>query len=73
MILRIDENIVLKQLELSDAKDIFITIDSQREYLGKWLPFVETTRGITDSEMYVSSVVNTDKDYFSMFCNKISR
>ncbi|HBT84823.1 MAG: GNAT family protein [Fermentimonas sp.] len=64
MILRIDENIVLKQLELSDAKDIFITIDSQREYLGKWLPFVETTRGITDSEMYVSSVVNTDKDYF---------
>jgi ribosomal-protein-serine acetyltransferase len=64
MILKIEENIELKLLELSDAKDIFETIDSQREYLGKWLPFVEKTKSIIDSEMYVSSVVNADKDSF---------
>lgn len=64
MNLHFDENIELIQLKLSDAKDIFETIDSQRSYLGKWLPFVETTRDIADSEMYVSSVVNADEDHF---------
>ncbi len=33
MILNVDKNIVLKQLELSDAPDIFNTIDTQREHL----------------------------------------
>lgn len=64
MILRIDENIELRQLKLTDAKDIFETIDSQRTYLGKWLPFVETTKDLTDSEMYVNSVINADIERF---------
>jgi ribosomal-protein-serine acetyltransferase len=55
MILKIDKDIELRQLKFSDAKDIFETIDSQRNYLGKWLPFVESTKSITDSEMYVNS------------------
>lgn len=64
MILKIDDNIILKQLELSDAIDIFETIDSQREYLGKWLPFVEYSNSIADTEEYVSSVVNAPADGF---------
>lgn len=40
MILNIDDKIELKQIEQYDAKDIFKTIDSQRSYLSKWLPFV---------------------------------
>ena len=64
MNLRIDENIELRQLKLTDAKDIFETIDSQRTYLGKWLPFVETTKDLTDSEMYVNSVINADIERF---------
>lgn len=64
MILRIDENIELRQLKLTDAKDIFETIDSQSTYLGKWLPFVETTKDLTDSEMYVNSVINADIERF---------
>ena len=62
--LRIDDSIELKQLELSDAIDIFETIDSQRGYLGKWLPFVEYTTNISDTEEYVSSVVNAPKNQF---------
>lgn len=64
MILQIDENISLRLMELSDAKDIFEAIDSQREYLGKWLPFVELTKELSDSEKYVDSVVNVSKDRF---------
>ena len=40
MTIEVDKEIKLTQLEQSDAKDIFETIDSQREYLGRWLPFV---------------------------------
>jgi len=34
-IIKIDDGIELKQIEIADAIDIFNTIDSQREYLVK--------------------------------------
>jgi ribosomal-protein-serine acetyltransferase len=64
MILNVDTELELKQLELSDATDIFTTIDNQREYLGKWLPFVALTNNLSDSENFVSSVVNASEDAF---------
>ncbi len=64
MILRIDAETVLRQLAEEDAIDIFKTIDSQRAYLGRWLPFVEHTKELTDTETFVDSVVNAPKDRF---------
>lgn len=64
MTIEIDKEIKLTQLALSDAKDIFETIDSQRDYLGKWLPFVAYTREISDSEQFVNSVVNAPEELF---------
>ena len=64
MIIKVDSEIELKQLELADAIDIFKTIDSQREYLGRWLPFVEFTKKLEDSEVFVESVVNAPEDRF---------
>ena len=58
MTIEVDKEIKLTQLEQSDAKDIFETIDSQREYLGRWLHFVALTREISDSKQFVDSVVN---------------
>ncbi|HQB10464.1 MAG TPA: GNAT family protein [bacterium] len=55
----INKNTVLKQIELSDTADIFETVISQREYLGKWLPFVEFTKEMKDTENFVRSVVDT--------------
>ena len=58
MIIEIDENICLKFIEMSDALDVFEAIDSQRDYLGKWLPFVEFTKDVSDSEKYIDSLLN---------------
>ena len=55
MTIEVDKEIKLTQLEQSDAKDIFETIDSQREYLGRWLPFVALTREISNSEQFQRS------------------
>lgn len=62
MILQVDKHIVLRQLEISDAEDIFNTIDSQREHLGPFLPFVETTKQLSDTKAFVESAVNAPKD-----------
>lgn len=64
MIIKIDTEVELKQLELSDSMDIFKTIDNQREYLGKWLPFVAFTKEISDTTKFVDAVVNATKDKF---------
>lgn len=60
----IDNGLELRQLKQSDSKDIFATIDSQREYLGKWLPFVEFTKVLSDTERFVTSVINAPQDRF---------
>lgn len=61
-IIRVNKDLILKELELSDAEYIFKTIDSQREYLGEWLPFVEFTKSVKDSLDYVNSVVTMPED-----------
>ncbi|NJO87870.1 MAG: GNAT family N-acetyltransferase [Chloroflexia bacterium] len=61
-VIEIDKDTILKQIQLSDATEIFATIDSQREYLGEWLPFVKTTEKITDTENFIKSVLEAPKD-----------
>ncbi|MEA4935897.1 MAG: GNAT family N-acetyltransferase [Paludibacter sp.] len=60
--IHIAENILLRPIELSDAYDIFNTIDTQREYLGKWLPFVAFTLKVEDTLQFISSVLNIDPE-----------
>ena len=64
MTIQIDSSLELRQLKLSDSTDIFKTINSQQEYLGKWLPFVAYTQELKDTENFVNSVVNSPKEKF---------
>ncbi len=71
-IIKISDDLYLKSLELNDAEHIFKAVDSQREYLGEWLPFVEFTKSVKDSLDYVNSVVTMPEGckewQFSVFC-----
>lgn len=51
---KITQNIVLVPLGLGDAQQIFDAINTQREYLGKWLPFVESTTSVDDVQCFVN-------------------
>ncbi len=62
--IEIDKDIELVQLSLEDASAIFNTIDSERDYLGKWLPFVEYTEQLSDSESFVLSVIDAPENKF---------
>ena len=57
----VNENIELQELSTEHIMPIFTTIDSQREYLREWLPFIDYTQKPADSEQYVTSVMDKAK------------
>ena len=57
----VDENIFLREIGLDDAEAIFNTIDSERDYLEEWLPFVELTNSITFTRQFIENYQLSDK------------
>ena len=58
----LNDTALLHALQPTDAEDIFRAIDSQRDYLGKWLPFVEFTRSVEDSVQFVTEALELPED-----------
>ncbi|MBT2757537.1 GNAT family N-acetyltransferase [Mesobacillus foraminis] len=50
---KINEQLSLKLIELRDAKSIFKLTNQSREYLREWLPWLDTTTKIEDTEEYI--------------------
>jgi len=57
--IKIDGEIGLRELSSSSPGRIFNAINSNRKYLRVWLPFVDATQSLQDSENYVLSVLNS--------------
>ena len=47
----------LRPLRADDAPDIFTAIDSQREHLGRWLPFVAATHRVEQTREVVAAML----------------
>jgi ribosomal-protein-serine acetyltransferase len=56
--IKVKKEVVLWQVHTSDSAEIFEVIDKQRDYLNKWLPFVERTRKLEDTVSFVESIIN---------------
>ena len=54
--IEIDEDIRLERLNNSHAQGIFNLVNSNREYLRRWLTFVDTTRNLKDTENYIAFI-----------------
>jgi len=54
----LNDDACLKMLEVRHAPDIYNLIDSNREYLRRWLSFVDSTRHPVDTEVYVRATQN---------------
>jgi ribosomal-protein-serine acetyltransferase len=55
----VDKSLILKRLKFESAPLIFDVIDSNRKKLRKWLPFVDSTRKVEDTEMFIKSISQT--------------
>jgi ribosomal-protein-serine acetyltransferase len=62
MIIPIDNNFTLRLLQKSDGADIYHTIDNEREHLGPFLPFVEKTKAVSDTQAFVDMTLDTPEE-----------
>jgi len=53
----IDDRQFLERLTLSHVQVIFTAIDQNRQFLQKWLPFVNFTQKVNDTERFVRSIL----------------
>lgn len=58
----IDDHLELKEIQLSDAPDIFQTINNERASLRTWLPFVDFTLELEDSERFIESIISVPEE-----------
>jgi len=53
----VNEEIALKLLELQDAPPVYGLIDSGREYLRQWLPWVDQTLRVEDTARFIQTAL----------------
>lgn len=53
----VDKDIYLKLLNVEHTEDLFELIDKNRKSLRKWLPWVDTTRGVEDTRKFIYSSI----------------
>ena len=60
--LRVNEKLRLEILDLSMAEVIFNTIERDRNYLREWLPFIDATMAVTDTEAFIKSLMDQNEN-----------
>ena len=56
----LDQNLRLRKLIMRDAAELFSLVDSNREHLRPWLPWVDGCTSIADSRHYIFSSISQD-------------
>lgn len=54
--IQVADNLFLKPITLDHAPAIFGIIDSQRQYLREWLPFIDYSKTVADTEKFIRSI-----------------
>ena len=60
--IKVDDHLKLRQLHLDESEKLFKLVDDDREYLQKWLPWVDNTKSPQDSERFISETIQKRKD-----------
>lgn len=65
--IKVTDNIELKSLSEENAPDIFGILDSEREYMRIWLPFVDHTKCVNDSLNAIKTLTSGIDKQFSIY------
>ena len=65
---QVDKGIKLKILEEREAEQLFKLVDSNRNYLAEFLPFVEHTKKVEDSKHFIHSALQQFIDGNGFHC-----
>lgn len=57
-------DMLLREVTMEDASAIYHAIDTHRDYLRVWLPFVDNLRSVSDEENFLAGVLNAPADRY---------
>jgi len=64
----INPGLDLRQIQPQDAKTLFAVIDANRASLREWLPWVDATKKLTDTEAYIKTAQRDFKETRAFTC-----
>ncbi|MCZ6536158.1 MAG: GNAT family protein [Chloroflexi bacterium] len=53
--IKVDEEILLRWPSMADAEELFKLIDTNREHLGRWLPWVDAIQSLDDEKGWIET------------------
>ncbi|HEY7478031.1 MAG TPA: GNAT family protein [Actinomycetota bacterium] len=56
------DGVLLRRYTLDDADDVFALVDANRDRLGVWMPWADSTRTIDDERAWLASVLRDPDD-----------
>lgn len=60
--IRIDENLLLETHQLHRAQALFKIVDQNRAYLRQWLPWLDNSLTVSDTENFIKSVLKKQEE-----------
>lgn len=55
--IQVDDHITLRQITIEEAPLLFELVDNDRDYLGEYLPWVDHTTSVQDSEDFITQTI----------------
>lgn len=65
--IQVTSDIILNPLSVDDIFKIFNTLDTEREYMREWLPFVDSTQVVEDTANFVNHVLQAEDKQFTIW------
>lgn len=60
----VSSDITLREIRMDDATAIYHAIDTHRDYLRTWLPFVDAMHSVADEEAFLKTVLHVPVDKY---------
>lgn len=60
--------VTLSTLTNSDASELFKLVDINREYLRRWLPWLDTNITVTDTERFIATTIEQNSNNLGIVC-----
>ncbi len=57
-------DILLREVTIEDAAAIYHAIDTHRDYMRTWLPFVDNLKSVADEEQFLKSILSAPADSY---------
>ena len=61
MLIEIEDNLYLETVNIIDANEVFEIVESSRNSLREWLPWVDLTKSTKDIEKYFQTCIDREK------------